>query len=298
MPKITEPIRSKLEKVVKKYESILQVDDLNVLMCTTCNERIRYDKNHIEDRVSHHIRTAKHQRRVNKIETGKQQFITTSMLNALTNERKNEYFMDMTKAFLAENIALHKLNNPELKSFLEKWTKRTQPNPQTLRTYYVSDVYGKTIDKIRETIGENDYFLIVDETQNVCQKYVVNILIGSLNGKFSKPMLIKCQEIESAKHSAILQAINNALTKTFPNGIDYEKFKLLVTNQAKIMFKVGNVLKETYCNLNHITFIVHALHRVCEKIREGNQLVDKFISLMKKVLRKSAYRQQLSGAMQ
>jgi hypothetical protein len=256
-------------------------------MCTTCNERIKYDKNHIEDRVSHHIKTAKHQRRVDKIETGKQQFITTSIQNALINERKNEYFMDMTKAFLSADIALHKLNNLELKSFLEKWTKKTQPNPQTLRTYYISDVYQKTIDKIRENIGENDFYLIVDETQNVCQKYVVNILIGSLDGKFSKPMLIKCQEIENAKHSAILQAINNALTKAFPNGIDYEKFRLLVTDQAKVMLKVGIVLKETYPNLNHITCIVHALHRVCEKIREGNHLVDKFISLMKKVLRKS-----------
>jgi hypothetical protein len=43
----------------------------------------------------------------------------------------------------------------------------------------------------------------------------------------------------------------------------------------------------------HITCLVHALNRVCEKIREDNALVDKFISLMKKVLRKSSRRQQL-----
>jgi hypothetical protein len=52
MPKTAEPIRSKLKKVVKKYESILQIDELNVLMCTTCNERIKYDKNHMEWRWS------------------------------------------------------------------------------------------------------------------------------------------------------------------------------------------------------------------------------------------------------
>jgi hypothetical protein len=43
----------------------------------------------------------------------------------------------------------------------------------------------------------------------------------------------------------------------------------------------------------HITCLVHALNRVCKKIREVNVLVNKFISLMEKVLRKSPPGQQL-----
>ena len=105
--------------MVKKYESILQADELNVLICTTCNERIKYDKNHIEDRVSHHIKTAKHQRRVDRSETGKQQFITTWMQNALTNERKINA-SKIWQAFLSADInAVHKLIQNR-KFFLEK----------------------------------------------------------------------------------------------------------------------------------------------------------------------------------
>jgi len=121
----------------------------------------------------------------------------------------------------------------------------------------------------------------------------VNVLVGSLNGKISKAMLIKCQRVETANHSSILQVINNAINKIFPDGVDYKKFKLIVTDQAPVMLRVGKVLKETYPNLMHVTCLVHAIHRVCEEIRAQNPLVDKFISLTKRLLRKSAYRQQL-----
>jgi hypothetical protein len=79
----------------------------------------------------------------------------------------------------------------------------------------------------------------------------------------------------------------------FKNDIKYGKLKLIVTDQARVMLKTVEVLKQFYPYVMHITCLVHALNRVCEKVREEIVLVNKFISLMKKVLRKSPRRQQL-----
>ncbi len=51
--------------------------------------------------------------------------------------------------------------------------------------------------------------------------------------------------------------------------------------------------KVLYPNLKHVTYLVHALHRVCETIRSHNKHADKFIIAMKRVLRKSPLRRQL-----
>jgi len=169
MPKTKASIRSKLLKAVHKYKSTLKVDQFNVLMCTVCDESINYDENHIEDRVVKHNKKQRHQKRLEgqNESQGRQQFIATAMENAITSERKNEYFAELTKAFLSADIPLHKLENSDLKVFLEKYTKKDQPRSQTLRNYYVKDVYDSNIEKIHHVLDDHDFYLLVDETQDV-----------------------------------------------------------------------------------------------------------------------------------
>jgi hypothetical protein len=114
-----------------------------------------------------------------------------------------------------------------------------------------------------------------------CERYAVNILVGSLGGNYCKPMLIKTQHVEVSSHTAFLQVINNAMNIIFKNDIKYGKLKSIFTD-LRVMLKTVEVLKQFYPYVMHITCLVHSLKRVCEKIREENVLVDKFISLMKK----------------
>jgi hypothetical protein len=51
------------------------------------------------------------------------------------------------------------------------------------------------------------------------------------------------------------------------------------------MIKAVEYLKNEFTNLNHITCLLHALHRVCENIREKFYNADKFIFSMKKILK-------------
>jgi hypothetical protein len=58
------------------------------------------------------------------------------------------------------------------------------------------------------------------------------------------------------------------------------------------MIKAGKNLKTLFTKLNHISCLAHALHRVCEKIRNQNELVNEYISSIKAIFTKSLLRIQ------
>ena len=71
---------------------------------------------------------------------------------------------------------------------------------------------------------------------------------------------------------------------------DPNQFKALLSDCAAYMTKSGRLMKLNYPNLLHITCLVHAIHRVCEQVREMFPEVNKFIACMKKIFLKSGSR--------
>lgn len=65
---------------------------------------------------------------------------------------------------------------------------------------------------------------------------------------------------------------------------------LMVTDSVAYMLSAGKTLKEIYPKLIHETCLAHGLHRVAETIREEHPLVNKLISLGKKIFLKAPKR--------
>ena len=74
--------------------------------------------------------------------------------------------------------------------------------------------------------------------------------------------------LEKTNNPTVMQAFNDSCTKLQPEGIKYEKVGLVVTDQASYMLLAIKNLKGMYPNINHVTCIAHALHRVSETVRE------------------------------
>lgn len=70
-------------------------------------------------------------------------------------------------------------------------------------------------------------------------------------------------------------------------------FKVLITDQAPNMIKTGQILKNIYANLKHVSCLVHLLHNICEKICDKAVIVDKYIALLKKILNKNPTKSEL-----
>jgi hypothetical protein len=78
----------------------------------------------------------------------------------------------------------------------------------------------------------------------------------------------------------------------WPNGIQYERVLLFVTDAASYMMKAGTAFKVIFPNMTHLPCLAHGLHRVAETIRANFPLVDKLVPSVKKVLVKAPYRQE------
>jgi hypothetical protein len=99
--------------------------------------------------------------------------------------------------------------------------------------------------------------------------------------------------IPKTNHLNIIQSITNALMLLWPEGIQYEKVLLLVTDAANYMKLSGKTLiSELYPNMTHVTCLAHALHNVCEQIRNDFPEVNRLVSCGKKIFVKCNSRRE------
>jgi signal recognition particle GTPase len=102
---------------------------------------------------------------------------------------QKEFFTDLTEALVDADIPLFKLKNEKLRSFLVKYTKQIIPDESTLRKNYVTPLFVSKLKSIANVIGDEDIYLILDETIDMKKRFVLNVLVGVLNGNPTIPML-------------------------------------------------------------------------------------------------------------
>lgn len=88
--------------------------------------------------------------------------------------------MDLARAFLESNIALHKISHPSIKKFLEKHTKHASPSETVLRTKCLPTLYGEAIEKMKLKAKNNFVWVSLDETTDSEQRYIANFVFGDL----------------------------------------------------------------------------------------------------------------------
>ena len=128
-------------------------------------------------------------------------------------------------------------------------------------------IYAECIEDIRRHVGDNYIYFILDETPDIKFRAVVNVLVGVLNGTYSKPYLLMVRFFNTSVDSQIMgQVIIDATVKLWPNGIKFEKVQLVITDAAAYIKKAfSNTL---FPHMIHITCLAHAIHSVCEHIRD------------------------------
>ena len=178
--------------------------------------------------------------------------------------------------------------------------EKTIPSSQNLRKKQEL-VFNEVISRIKAEVKDSDVYFIVDETCDVKQRKVVNLLVGRINeNRYSPPMLIDVQFYESVDSKVIQKSILKCCKIIWPDAIAYEKLHLILTDRAKYMVKANEEIKLNqlfYPNVNHITCLAHALHNVCSLIQEHYKSTNSLISNMKKLLIKSNDRKRDFKAM-
>ncbi|CAH0562763.1 unnamed protein product [Brassicogethes aeneus] len=262
------------------------------LFCRACVKMIQCEKKY---NIIQHLKTTLHKECLKKFTNkSKQSTIGESLASTGQNEQR-EFYFDLCKAMVQSNIPLNKLKNTNFKTFLEKYCKLHIPEESTLRKNYVSLVYNETIHEIKELIGSNYIWFTVDETTDVCGRYIANLIIGVLNEDVPTTGYLICsKELDATNNNTVSRFINEALINFYlPESVPSDKILLMLSDAAAYMVKTASNLKVFYGNLIHCTCLAHGLNRVAETIRQQFPLVNELIKNGKKVFIKAPLRVQL-----
>ncbi|KAL4092042.1 hypothetical protein QTP88_026616 [Uroleucon formosanum] len=286
MPKTKQSATNRLNSFVLEYGTDIFKTDGSILFCKLCEVKINSDRKFV---VTQHVNNEKHKRAViRKNEKNKNSEIQQLVANT---PKKCLFSHDLCKALLSANIPLYKISNPQLKSFLEKYTSREIPSDSTLRKTYVNDIYEETMKNIREQIKGNKIWVSIDETTDSEGRYVANVIIGTLNTDApGKTYLLTTEVLEKANNSTIVKLFDHSMFVLWPNGIRHDDVLLFVTDAAPYMVKAGQTFQSLYSKMIHLTCLAHGIHRVAENIREKFKKVDKLISRVKQVFLKAPSR--------
>lgn len=251
----------KIRDIVKQFSADGIQSDGSVLRCNVCDISITIDKKHQRNRVTQHIGSAKHTKN-KELQCSKggvrQQFFGEALAssNSINN---NEFFTETAKTFMSCGIPLSKLNNPIMKTYLQKYTGKSVPDESTLRKSYLQPLHEEKLKQIRQVVAENPVYFILDETTDRQNRYVLNILVAPLNGQQVKPMLLKTYFLNKTDNASVMQSFNNACVVLWPEGIEYDRVWLVLTDQASYMLLAIANLKPMYSNLKHVTCIASSL---------------------------------------
>lgn len=282
----------KIRDAIKGKVGLVVEPNGNGIFCQLCATTLDFEERTVSTRVKDHVATKFHQKKLKEREDGDKSVQPQALAVMETQKELNEksdFNRRLTQACMAADIPLHKLANPVLKEFLEKETKRQISHPNTLRNY-VSPLVEEKMEWIRNQVKGKAVYLIVDETTDPKSRFCVNVMIGTLDGQPSKPMLLDVCFTEKNDNESIQQVIHRACNIIWPDVNVYPLLHLILSDQASYMLKAVKKLKETsfiYPNLKHITCIAHALSRVADKVSDDHELVNKYLVELKRFLCKS-----------
>ena len=262
------------------------------IYCIECKYYFEtFNAKHGKQRVFEHVNSARHKFNVSENPNKRKSTEDLTKITTQTEElTKKDFFTDLCKALMCADIPLEKLKNEVFAKFLSDNIERNIPHPTTLRNKYVTPIFEDMMNKIRKTIGTNDLGIMFDESTDISQNSVFNLLVFALNGKVIEPLLISSQNLKSTKAVDIKCAVKKGLKRFFLKAIPFDRIKLAVTDGAHTMEAAVKELKCEFPSLKHVKCLAHAMSLVCETVRTNNVLADEFISNMKKLLLNSPKR--------
>ncbi|KAF0701519.1 DUF659 domain-containing protein [Aphis craccivora] len=235
MSKIRKNIKCLINQWIEPYnkDTIVFTTDGNVVYCQVCNRQVPCNK---KFQITQHVHTSFHSDSLKRSINNKKQMLLGNVYKSKTNN----FNEDLCLSLVAANIPWFKLQVPQFRDFLQKYTNQHIPDESLLRKSYLESCYNKTIENIREKVGDSYIFLIVDETTDINGNYIANLLIGALSSENScNPFLIASKKLEKTNHSTIARFVNDGLRILWPNGGNNEKVLLLLSDAAPYMIKAA-----------------------------------------------------------
>ena len=162
----------------RKYASEFTVfkADKGLLMCTACEKSVSSDQ---RGHVLQHLKSTIHK------ENEKWRTTSTQSFLQFDSPVSCQYSADLCAALISGNIAFNAISDPVVRAFLAKYhTKDKVPDESTLRKNYMEKVYMDKLGRLRRVCAGKLIWISIDETTDVRDRYVANVIVGILDPDF------------------------------------------------------------------------------------------------------------------
>ena len=217
---------------------------------------------------------------------------STSEQAVFEENKRKRMAKELCKVFVAANLSWNKIDNPELKDFFERHIKIPMPSREMVRRQ-LDGLYTEVYESIKKDLAGKPFWLGIDECTDAMGRPLVNVLMGALGQElFQEPYLVECTYLDGpANNESITDVVQRTIQDLFGfKTFDINQFRALLSDAVGYMLRAGKNLKAVYPKLLHITCLCHALHRVCEHVREMFPKVNHLIGLVKKIFLKAPSR--------
>ncbi|KAJ3650188.1 hypothetical protein Zmor_021891 [Zophobas morio] len=110
------------------------------------------------------------------------------------------------------------------------------------------------IKQIRNSFGNNDIWISVDETTDRLGRCIAHLVIGKLSSEEAvRPFLLALKQLDKTKSNTISRFLNESLALLWPKGTEDKKVKWFVSDGTSYMIKTDTNLKcLNYLDVNGI----------------------------------------------
>lgn len=273
-------INTKVQKMIQIYPDFTSTST-NTLICRICNNEIKILKKY---NLENHLKTEIHQK-FKKI-LSNNQLITDFTVSS----PQNSIHIELLEAMIDSNVSFNVLNNEKMRNFLKTHFNFKPFDESHYRKNILPILYERKIKKIISILSNKYFALFLDESTDTRMRRILNILVYPLTGEKEKKYLVSSIKLEVLNSSEICKSINDCIVLISNGKVDYSKFLVLITDSSSYFKKAFKSLKIFYTNCIHINCLFHFGNILCEFIRLKFDLVNSFISSVKKIFNKSPKR--------
>ena len=268
MPKIKVSDMRKVRSIIKDFKEFT-VTPKDELYCPLCCCIVMHEKRFF---VEQHVATLKHRKGVEK---AKSAGTSDTRQTFISSGEHQDFATKLVQAFASAEIPMAKVNHPAIRQLFRD-LGQSVPS-ETLCRLKVKELDEAYDQKLAKDLSEKPLFFVIDETE-LRGKNFLHILCGTLD----KPdccFLVRCSVIDgSANSQKIIHELDDVIKKF---KVRREDVNLLISDAASYMCRAGNVLKEIYPNLLHVTCLAHLMHNCALKIKSFYKEVDDLIATVK-----------------
>ena len=172
-PKKKFKVRDLLRKEIYNTYSYLSEEKV---YCNTCDREIKTGHGHEKERLDEHKKSARHVELLSK-----RKFVQTSIVSMVNSNHANDFNFQLVKAFIEAGIPLSKVNHRSIKQLFEVRCNKKIYDRRHLTRKYIPVLFEESVNEVRQFVGENYVYFIIDETPDIKKRSVVDILVGILN---------------------------------------------------------------------------------------------------------------------